>query len=343
MKKRNKLILVVTLALIVSLTLTVCSSDQDKFKIGYVPVAGNVLYYIADDLGYFAEEGMDVKMKSFKNDQKGLEALMADKIQTGSFATSDELSLIDSGADLTIHGGAIAQASGIVTLADRADEFKSFNDYIGKKIGLVKGSSEDVLFRLGMTEAGLDVDKDVTIVELDSQDSLIKAIKKGEVDAASLNMANIKASDFKGLKSPMNYNEVRELLASISQISKTAALEGNKDLYNKLNRALIKAYKVYLQDHDKTIEVMKKYVKADNDTLMAQAYDENILINPNPNKNYIYNFIKDMGQFGYVESDRDPDTIIDEDIYIAALETLVEEDSAEGVYMQLKSELVTWK
>lgn len=343
MKMKNKVILVVTLALIVSLTLTACSlgSDQDKFKIGYVPVAGNVLYYIANDLGYFEEEGMNVKLKAFKNDKIGLEALVADKIETGSFATSDELSLIDSGAELTIHGGAIAQASGLVSLADRADEFNSFNDYIGKKIGLVKGSSEDVLFRLGMTEVGLDIDKDVTIVELESQDSLIKAIKNGEVDAASLNTANIKASDFEGLKTSMNYNEVRDLLASISQISKTASLEENQESYTQLNRALIKAYKVYLQDQDKTVEILKKYVKADKDTLTSQIYDENILINPNPNKNYIYNFIKDMDQLGYVESDRDPNTIIDEDIYISSLETLVEEDSAEGVYMQLKSELVT--
>lgn len=346
MTKNNKLSLVIILALIVSLTLIACSSKpntegQDKVTIGYLPRTGNVLYFIANDLGYFAEEGIDGRLKFFKNDKKGLEALMADKIDTGSFATSDELSLIDGGAELIIHGGAIAQGSGIITLADRVDEFKNFKDYKGKTVGLVKESAEDVLFRLGMTEAGLDINKDVTIVELDSTDSLIKAVKKGEIDAASVCMANIKGSKLKGLKPAMYFTEVRPTLASISQISKTAALEENQELYKRFNRALIKAYRVYLKDHEKTVDIMQKYIKSDRDILMSEAYDENILINPNPNKNFIYNFLKDMDQMGYIESDRDFDTVIDEDIYISALESLIEEDPNEGIYLQLKSELTT--
>lgn len=346
MKTNNKLFLVIILVLIVSLTLTACSpkpstEGQDKVTIGYLPVAGNALYFIANDLGYFAEEGIDAKLKSFKNDEKGLEALMTDKIDIGCFATSDELALIDGGAELTIHGGGIGQGSGIITLADRVDEFKNFTNYKGKTIGLVKESSEDVLFRLSMTEAGLDINKDVTIVELDSPDLLIKALKKGEIDAASVCIVNIKSSKLEGLKPTMYFNEVRPLLASISQISKTNALEKNQELYKRLNRALIKAHKIYLKDHEKTVDIMQKYIKGDRDILMSEVYDENILINPNPNKNYIYNFLKDMDQIGYIESDRDFDTYINEDIYIGALESLLEEDPNEGVYLQLKSELVT--
>lgn len=187
------------------------TTQPDRLRIGYLTMPGNVLYFIANEKGYFTDENLDVEMYMFKSGSEGISALISDKIDTGCFGTGAELSLLAKEAEISIFGGQMSQGSGIITKPDRVDEFKDFKNYKGKTLGLVRMSTGDVLFRTGLIEAGLEINKDVKIVELDSAASIIEAIKKDEIDAGGVWIPHIKNSELQGLKVAMYSGEVLKM------------------------------------------------------------------------------------------------------------------------------------
>ncbi len=313
--------------------------EADKVKIGYLAIPGNVLYFIANDKGYFAEENIEAELSMFKSSGEGVAALISGKIDTGCFGTTAELSLIANEANLIIFGGQMSQGSGIIALADRVEEFRDFSNYKGKSLGLVRMSTGDVLFRAGLIDAGLELNKDVTIVELDSPATIIEAVKKGEIDAGGVWIPHIKNSELQGLGIAMLSGEVMEMHPCARQAAMRNTLVENKDTYERLTRALIKAYKFYLENQEETVDIMLNYIKIDRDILMSESYDGNFSPNPNPGKAKTIEFWEAMKEIGYIESDIEFEQYVDEEIYTNALNSLLKENPNESVYLDLKSEL----
>ena len=240
---------------------------------------------------------------------------------------------------MTIFGGQMSQGSGIISLADRVDEFKDFKNYKGKTLGLVRMSTGDVLFRSGLIEAGLEINKDVTIVELDSPATIIEAVKKGEIDAGGVWIPHIKNSELQGLKVAMLSGEVIPMHPCARQVSMTNTLIENKDTYERLSRALIRAYKFYEENHEETVDIMLDYIKIDRDILMSETYDGNFSPNPNPGKARTIEFWETMKEIGYIESDMNFEKYVNQEIYSNALDSLLEENPNEAIYIELKKEL----
>jgi NitT/TauT family transport system substrate-binding protein len=101
------------------------------------------------------------------------------ELDCADFGTTGAFSQIAQGADdLKIFGGQIHEGSGIICLPENEEKFSDFSNYKGATIGLVPMSTGDVVYRYGLAQAGLDLEKDVTIVELDSAATVIEAVKK---------------------------------------------------------------------------------------------------------------------------------------------------------------------
>ena len=76
-----------------SQTNSVSPQMQDKIhlKIGHLPSVGHVLYFIAQEKGFFAEEGLDAELFQFPNGIEGLNALKRGDVDVGSFGMAAPL------------------------------------------------------------------------------------------------------------------------------------------------------------------------------------------------------------------------------------------------------------
>ena len=79
-------------------------TEDDKVRIGYLAIPGNVLYFLANDLGYFAEENIEAELSMFKSSSEGVAALMSDKIDTGCFGTTAIVAVVDENGVVTAVG-----------------------------------------------------------------------------------------------------------------------------------------------------------------------------------------------------------------------------------------------
>lgn len=163
-----------------------------KMKIGIGYHLGCALFFIAEEAGYFEEYGLDVEMEPFGSGADALAAMRSGSLDCADLGASEVFSLAAQGAeDVRIFGGQMHEGSGIICLPENEERFNDFANYKGAKLGLVPMSTGDVVYRYGLTKAGLTYGlegsgADVTIVELDSAATVIEAVKKGEIDCGGI-------------------------------------------------------------------------------------------------------------------------------------------------------------
>lgn len=175
--------------------------ELTKVRIGYGNHLGCALYFIAEEEGYFEDYGLDAELILLDDSAKGLAAMRAGQLDCGSYGSTATFSLIAQGEkDLRVFGGQMHEGSGIITLPENAEELSDFNNYKGKKLGLVRMSTGDVVFRAALVNAGLVPGEDVEIVELGSGAEIMEGVKKGELDAGAIWVPQLSNAESQGLE-----------------------------------------------------------------------------------------------------------------------------------------------
>lgn len=173
---------IVLLVYMLSMCLIGCTPEPKKaLRIGINAWPGYEFLSLADQLGYYKEEGVEVKIMPFQttaDTRRAFEKHQID-IMCGTlieFYTSREA----HGVTPVIFMVTDFSNGGDVLLANKA--IRNVADLKGKKIGLEIGSVDVLTAANALASAKLGFD-DVTLVPL-SQPANIKALLAGEIDAA---------------------------------------------------------------------------------------------------------------------------------------------------------------
>ena len=148
-------------------------------------------YMAAVDQGFYSEQGLDVQLLEGGVDIVPQTVLAQGKADYAVAWVPKALASREQGANITDVGQIFAR-SGTYQVAWKDSGITSAADFKGKKIGNWGFGNEFELFA-GMTKAGLDPGKDVTLVQ---QQFDMQALLKKEIDAAQA----------------MSYNEYAQLL-----------------------------------------------------------------------------------------------------------------------------------
>lgn len=156
-----------------------------------IAVAGRASFHylpltIADQLGYFKAEGLEVEINDFAGGSNALDSAAAGMADVISGAYEHTISLRSRGQQFlafVLQGRAPAISMGISPKA--LPHYRTVIDLKGKKIGVsVLGSSTHLVARHVLSRAGLKAE-DVIFVELGMTDGALTAFRTGQVDAMS--------------------------------------------------------------------------------------------------------------------------------------------------------------
>ncbi len=162
----------------------------EKSKVKIAVGGKNLLYYlpltIAEQLGYFKAEGLEVEIVDFAGGSKALQAVVGGSADVVSGAFEHTLNMQFKGqrmAAFVLQGAApqIVLGYNPKTLPN----FKSVADLKGKKIGVTApGSSTNVMANFVLAKAGLKP-SDVSIVGVGAGSGAVAALRSGQIDAIS--------------------------------------------------------------------------------------------------------------------------------------------------------------
>ncbi|HRH88372.1 MAG TPA: ABC transporter substrate-binding protein [Rubrivivax sp.] len=166
------------------------AQSLEKPKLGIAVGGKNLLYYlpltIAEQLGYFKDEGLDVTISDFAGGARALQAVVGGSADVVSGAFEHTVNMQFKGQPMrafVLQGRVPMIVLGVNPKT--MPNFKSVADLKGKKIGVTApGSSTNVMVNFILAKAGLKP-SDVAIVGVGGGNGAVAAMRAGQIDAIS--------------------------------------------------------------------------------------------------------------------------------------------------------------
>ena len=154
-----------------------------------IAVGGKSLYYylplsIAEQLGYFKDEGLNVKIVDFQGGSRSLQAVVGGSADVVSGAFEHTISMQAKKQPMTafVLQGRAPQLALVVSNKTMKD-YKQLSDLKGKKVGVTApGSSSQMVANFILKKGGLGP-KDVAFIGVGSSSGAVSAIRSGQIDA----------------------------------------------------------------------------------------------------------------------------------------------------------------
>ena len=163
-------------------------SKLEKSKVS-IAVGGKAAFYylpltIAEQLGYFKAEGLEVEISDFAGGSRALQAVVGGSADVVSGAYEHTINLQSKGQKFqafVLQGRAPAISMGISPKA--MPNYKTLADLKGKKIGIsAPGSSTNMVANLILSRAGLKA-SDVSFIGVGTAAGALTAFRAGQIDA----------------------------------------------------------------------------------------------------------------------------------------------------------------
>lgn len=166
------------------------AQSLEKPKITLAVGGKNLLYYlpltIAEQLGYFKAEGLELSIVDFAGGSQALRAVVGGSADVVSGAFEHTVNMQPKGQRLrafVLQGRAPQIVLGVNPKT--MPNFKSVADLKGKKIGVTApGSSTNVMANFVLAKAGLKP-SDVSIIGVGTSQGAVAAMRTGQIDAIS--------------------------------------------------------------------------------------------------------------------------------------------------------------
>ena len=162
----------------------------EKTKVTIAVGGKNLFYYlpltIAEQMGYFKAEGLDVNIVDFAGGSRALQAVVGGSADVVSGAFEHTINMHAKGQPMrafVLQGLAPQIVLGVNPKT--MPNFKTVADLKGKKIGVTApGSSTNVMVNFVLAKAGLKP-SDVSIVGVGASNGAVAAMRSGQIDAIS--------------------------------------------------------------------------------------------------------------------------------------------------------------
>ena len=162
----------------------------EKPRVSIAVGGKNLLYYlpltIAEQLGYFRDEGLQVEISDFAGGAKALQALVGGSADVVSGAYEHTINMQAKGQIITafvLQGRAPQIVFGVSNKT--MPNYKSIADLKGKKIGVTApGSSTNMVANFVLAKGGLKP-ADVSFIGVGTAAGALSAMRSGQIDAMS--------------------------------------------------------------------------------------------------------------------------------------------------------------
>lgn len=247
----------------------------ETVKIGYLRITTSLATFVAQDKGFFGQEGLKVELLPFDSGTAITDALIAGRIDViGSNAITGFWFAAQTVADrfkifLTYGTPSLANPT-FVAIVKKNSPFKGLKDLKGKKVGTYPGASS-----VALAKAIIRTQMDpalATYTELPPP-NLISALAAGQIDAffAPEPMGMMARAQGVGrdlVKEPLGLLGIKEGFAGAAYGFSTQFIKENPERAKKVKAAFYKAADLIAKDKDALRSLLVKYLNITEEVAM---------------------------------------------------------------------------
>ena len=151
------------------------------YKVGFNAWIGSIAFFVAQQKGFFKEEGLDVQTKSFSSPGDGLKPLLSGDLDAVLSTADSVLTVVDKAPGQLKIVYLTDTSSGADAILAKKD-IKSIKEMKGRKVAATLGQCNQLLLSKALERAGL-AEKDINLVNMNPDDAGA-AFAAGQLDVA---------------------------------------------------------------------------------------------------------------------------------------------------------------
>lgn len=229
----------------------------------------NAPLWVAAEAGHFAEEGIDATIEYIATSTTLTQAMLAGEVAIANSGLEALVAANVAGADL------IAVAIGTDRFIFRiygSAEVPTLADLRGRRVGVTRyGSTTDTLTRLLLRRAGLDPERDATIVQVGGVPEIFAALQSGAIDAGALSPPTM----FR-VGPPYNLlvdtTETDIYFHQAVLVTLRRYLAENEDIVRRVVRGYLRGVARFKQDKAFAMAVTGKYTQTDDPLILEASW-----------------------------------------------------------------------
>jgi len=257
----------------VTLTGVAHAQSLPKIRVAYTSIGIQFdPVYIMKELDLPRKYGVDAEILFVPVSSRAIQAALAGEIQ---FITSGGVANINANVNGADFVGLTATLNTFVFKILARPELKKPEQLKGKKVGISRlGGASDFSIRYALTHWGLVPDKDVAIIQVGGEPEEVMALQNKAVDAVILSEPFATVATRAGAS----------VLADLSQLgvpytmhgfgARKSFIQANRDVVIRFMKAYLEGIYVFKTKKNVALNVLKKYTRLDDLSLVQVAYDE---------------------------------------------------------------------
>ena len=287
----------------------------------------SAMVVLANEMGYYEEEGLNVILEPINSLNDALTAILGGSLDILPFGIIPTCTFVSQGAEITVIGGTIAEGSECIVLPENSADYSDgdLTWFANKTIACVRPETGHMIMQALIREAGVDMEG-VKFVELDSFQSVIEAVLKGEADVAFVNSGFGQNAKAQGLEVMFLVGEYAPDAVCCRQTARSDKVAANRDAYVRFEIANLRAMMLMLTDEDTTIDKLTAFSGLDRDYVYNCIYDGVMKISMDPCADRVQEFYEIMQANGDIPADSQYSMAdhVDTSIYYDALSACIE-------------------
>jgi len=243
----------------------------DKLRISYSAInATQAFLWVAQEKGFFAKHGLEGELLYINSGTMNIAALLGGSVQiAGGGPVSIEARL--RGVKLTILGNPLPWlASNLVVHPD----IKGIPDLPGKLAGISRfGSSTDQGFRYLFRKNGLNVDRDLKMLQMGGDSSRVAALKTGTIQYTFLGAAATDNARVLGFRVLATAQQMAIPFPWTSVVVEETWLNKNRELAYRYMKCATESIVALKRNRADSEGIISKYMKINDPKLAATEFE----------------------------------------------------------------------
>jgi NitT/TauT family transport system substrate-binding protein len=244
----------------------------EKFRTGGGSAsATQMALWFAKEGGYYEKNGFNVEVISIPGSSLALQAMLSGELPVIQAGGAGPIQTALAGADTVI----------IATIAKRFSwwifsqpNITRMEELKGKVFGVTRfGTQSDLASRLALRRYGIDLDRDVTMIQTGGPSETVSAMAAGKVHAAAITApATLQARRLK-LKELLDLSKLDLDYHVNGLVTTRRFIKTNEDTVRRFVRAYIEGAARGQKDRPFAIKAMGKYFRTDDREVLEETYD----------------------------------------------------------------------
>ena len=276
-------------------------TQKPLVRLAATPFSGNVLVGIAQDKGFFDDEGITVELQFIVGSADSQASLAAGHVDVlTTYGTAAALGSIAAGTDITIFGGYMLQGC-MPILARQGTVWNGVEDILGKKV--LGDNATRFILGYPLLELGYDPATDVEWIPYVDDNTNMELTRKGEIDyMRGTTGLHTRAKEL-GLEAVAFCGDVLPEYSCCRLWGKTSWLNENKDVAVKLMKALLRAQAILESDRDYAVEIVVAQTSLTKEYAEGFIKNEHLMVRIDPCWKAVNRQLNGLAELGLLTGD----------------------------------------